>query len=492
MLSFNRWWHSAMVDTVEQAEVIAKRREECSMSSRYMFMTAMSGGIAILGLLLSSPAVVIGAMLLSPLMGPIMGLGFALAIGDYRWLRQSAVSLGWGSIMAIGLCAVIVFLSPLQDITQEIASRTRPNLFDLLVALFSSLAGAYAMIRGREGTIVGVAIATALMPPLAVVGFGLATFNWTVFSGALLLYITNLVTIALTAAVMARVYGFDSMLTERQSQLQNLMIGVMFVALAVPLGFSLSRIAWEARAGQQVRSELSAIFEESSRFSTPEINFDVEPLSITADVWTTEYVNDAQELAERRLARLLERPVRVELNQLLVRDEESAERAQLASANLQEEAREAQRRADNLAMRLSLAAGVSTDEVTIDRQRRRAIVRAAPLPDATMATYYALEQRIASTEQDWRIEMIPPRATLPAIPFENAEVGDGRAPTQGGTAALEIIAWAANRLGDEIEVSGPAEDRSRAIDLLGNAGVDTTASTEPSETVRARWAAPDN
>src|SRR3546814_10449905 len=106
-------------------------------------MTAMSGGIAILGLLLSSPAVVIGAMLLSPLMGPIMGLGFALAIGDYRWLKESARSLAWGTLMAVALCALIVFLSPIQTVTSEIAARTRPNLFDLLVALFSEIGRAH-------------------------------------------------------------------------------------------------------------------------------------------------------------------------------------------------------------------------------------------------------------------------------------------------------------------------------------------------------------
>ena len=100
-------------------------------------MTAMSAGIAVLGLLLSSPAVVIGAMLLSPLMDPIMGLGFALAIGDYHWLRQSAKSLAWGTLIAVGLTAVLVYLSPIQTITPEIAARTQPNLFDLFVALFS-------------------------------------------------------------------------------------------------------------------------------------------------------------------------------------------------------------------------------------------------------------------------------------------------------------------------------------------------------------------
>ena len=216
-------------------------------------MTAMSAGIAILGLLLSSPAVVIGAMLLSPLMNPIIGTGFSLATGDADWLRRCGKALLAGSAFAILFCALIVFVSPLQTVTEEIAARTRPNLFDLLVALFSALAGSYAVIRGREGTIVGVAIATALMPPLAVVGFGLATFNWTVFGGALGLFITNLVTIGLTAAIMARLYGFQSDLTHRQSRFQSLGIIAIFLALAVPLGLMIA-IYLAEYSGSRLRS----------------------------------------------------------------------------------------------------------------------------------------------------------------------------------------------------------------------------------------------
>ncbi|MFY8194499.1 MAG: DUF389 domain-containing protein, partial [Novosphingobium sp.] len=171
------WWTGHVIRQIDHGEVIERRKEDGNLSEHYLFMIAMSAGIAVLGLLLSSPAVVIGAMLLSPLMGPIMALGFALAIGDWAWLKRSALTLLIGSVLAILLCSVLVFLSPIQTITSEIAARTRPNLFDLFVALFSALAGAYAMIRGKEGAIVGVAIATALMPPLAVVGFGIATWN---------------------------------------------------------------------------------------------------------------------------------------------------------------------------------------------------------------------------------------------------------------------------------------------------------------------------
>ena len=90
-------WVEKVVGQVDQAEVIERRREDGSLSERYLFMTAMSGGIAVLGLLLSSPAVVIGAMLLSPLMGPIMGLGFALAIGDWDWINSAAARCCWAA-----------------------------------------------------------------------------------------------------------------------------------------------------------------------------------------------------------------------------------------------------------------------------------------------------------------------------------------------------------------------------------------------------------
>ena len=195
---------------IDHVAVVDKVSADAVWSGRYAFMTLMSAGIAVLGLLLSSPAVVIGAMLISPLMGPIIGLGFALATFDSAEIRDAAVALAAGIVIAVLFCALIVLLSPIQNVTAEIASRTRPNLFDLIVALFSALAGAYAMVRGREGTIVGVAIATALMPPLAVVGFGLATANWTVFGGSLLLFFTNLMTITLTAATPTAMYNTAS------------------------------------------------------------------------------------------------------------------------------------------------------------------------------------------------------------------------------------------------------------------------------------------
>lgn len=480
VLSWRKWWRDAVVGTVDQALVIEKRREDCAMSARYMFMIAMSGGIAVLGLLLSSPAVVIGAMLLSPLMGPIIGLGFAMAIGDYGWLRQSAKSLAYGSIIAVLLCAFIVFLSPLQTVTTEIAARTRPNLFDLLVALFSALAGAYAMIRGREGTIVGVAIATALMPPLAVVGFGLATWNWTVFSGALLLYFTNLMTIALTAALMARLYGFRSSLSERQTQFQNAVIAVAFIGLAVPLGYSLRQIGWEANASRQIQGEVMDAFDGRVRLSQFDINFDAEPIEVSATVLTPELRNDAEESASRGMERIAGQPVNFTITQYQVGTSKSAaEQAQLAAVQKREQAAIA--RADELAARLALIAGVSEDEVLVDRQRRRAVVRARPLDGASLAAYADLERRIAATELDWRIELIPPVRALPRIDFEEGE------PTPQGTKAIALTAWAAKRLDAPILLSGPQVDVDRVKALLAAQGVSDIRTEVSAGLLTIRW-----
>ncbi|WFL78251.1 TIGR00341 family protein [Altererythrobacter arenosus] len=460
VFSLRSWWSSEVVGTVDQKAVIEKRREDCLLSARYLLMLSMSAGIAILGLLLSSPAVVIGAMLLSPLMGPIMGLGFGLAIGDFSWTKQSAKSLFLGSLLSILFCALIVFLSPIQTVTSEIAARTQPNLFDLLVALFSGIAGTYAMIRGREGTIVGVAIATALMPPLAVVGFGLATFNWTVFGGALMLFVTNLVTIAATAFGLAKLYGFRTALTERQTRLQFGVTLFAFVALAIPLGLSLVRIANESRAQGQIRGAVLDSFAKNSRLSDLQINWDADPVIVTATVLTPRYQPRAEATVDRAVERIVGDEVQVTLTQVEVGvGQAAAERAQLAAAQEQEEA--SVRRANELARQLGLVAGVPDDDVVVDRQRRHAMVRADRLEGASLGTYRILEQRIAATEPEWSVEILPPISTLPPIPFEQKPDGEEgsatMAPTAKGAEALATTLWAAQRIGAPVELSGPVE-----------------------------------
>ena len=479
--SLRRWWREDVVGTVDQEQVIEKRRAECALSERYLFMTAMSAGIAVLGLLLSSPAVVIGAMLLSPLMDPIMGLGFALAIGDYQWLKKSARSLAWGTVVAVALTAGLVYISPIQTITPEIAARTQPNLFDLFVALFSALAGAYAMIRGREGTIVGVAIATALMPPLATVGFGLATWNWTVFSGALLLYVTNLITIALTAWAMARVYGFKTSLSSRQSVFQHFAVLAVFVALALPLAFSLQQIAFQTNSQRIIRGEIEEPFVVGSEISRLDVDFRSAPITVSASIYTPSPRSDAEAEIERALAARLGQPVELNLTQLQVGTAASAaQQAQLSAARANEE-EAALVRANALATRLALVAGVTEDDVTVDRTRRRATVRAERLDGATLAAYRALEMRIAATEPDWTIELLPPIGELPS---EIAFGEDG--PTPEGAQALAVVEWAARRVDLPILLVGNPIQTTQAAEILARRGVSVSVQ-EGFGPLRAEW-----
>lgn len=478
-------WLRKIVESVDQDAVVDKLDDEASLTGRYVFMTAMSAGIAVLGLLLSSPAVVIGAMLLSPLMSPIIGSGFALATGNFGWLRECAKSLVIGGLLAILLCALIVLLSPLQTVTPEIAARTRPNLFDLGVAFFSALAGSYAVIRGREGTIVGVAIATALMPPLAVIGFGLATGNVTVFLGSLMLFFTNLVTISLTAAIMARLYGFRSNLSARQSIWQGIGIATAFIVLAIPLGASLRQIAWETNASRQINGFIKDQFSKSARISQLDIDYDVRPIRIAATVLTPAFSPQAETQSRKVLERTLRQPVDISIDQFRVgANPRAAEAAQIAAAKAQEEAAATERQIAKIGELLSLAGGVSPDDVLIDREHQRAVVRARSIEGTSLAGYWQLERRVAALSPNWTIELVPPVRPLPDVQFSK-----DNQPTDEGLVQLALISWAANRLNLPVALSGSAEQSKYVADFLTAKGiaVQQTKSGSPRDTVVVKW-----
>jgi uncharacterized hydrophobic protein (TIGR00271 family) len=484
---FRRWWRVSVRGGVDQQTVIDKVREDSGFTPHFAFMTSMSAGIAILGLLLSSPAVVIGAMLLSPLMGPIIGAGFALAVGDSAWLKESGKAIVLGTIISILFAGLVVTLSPLQTVTAEIAARTRPNLFDLLVALFSAMAGAYAMIRGRMGTIVGVAIATALMPPLAVVGFGLATFNWAVFGGSLLLFFTNLMTIALTATAMAWLYGFRSYLSERQSQFQIAAMVVVFIALAIPLGLSLRQIAWEANVSRSANGYIKDQFGKRASVSQIEIDFDADPIVVNATVFTPKILAGVAEQSSRVLSRTLGQPIAVNVEQFKVETGEDANSAELAAAKMQEQAQQAEIQVTRLRENLALIAGVSVDDVTLDTSKRRAMVNAKPLPGASLASYYALEQRVAAGAKNWTIKLQPPAIALPDLMITDGAV----APASSRN--LDLIVWASDRIGLPLGMTGAIPDRSVARDALKAKNITVAQESDaviPGAGVKLRWLAP--
>ncbi|UZK69965.1 DUF389 domain-containing protein [Sphingomonas sp. S1-29] len=475
------WWRNHVITSVDHRSVVEKVEDEEAFDGRYAFMILMSAGIAVLGLLLSSPAVIIGAMLISPLMGPIIGLGFGVALFDAVEIRRALVAMVLGTIMAILFCAAIVSMSPLQTVTSELAARTRPNLFDLLVALFSGLAGAYAMIRGREGAIVGVAIATALMPPLATVGFGLATANWTVFFGALLLFFTNFMVIALSAAIMARLYGFGPRLSPRQTLFQTAAMLAVFAALAVPLGLTLRQIAWETNASRQARDIVSQQFGDNARVSQLEIDYTAEPVRVDATVLTPSFVAQAERSVKAKLEAALGRPVGLTIEQFRV-GVGDAEATQLARAQASERATREARAVTQIGEQLSLVAGVPTDRVLVDRDHRRAVVTATPLPGAGLEVYRALEARVAGAAEGWTVELVPPPAVPGGVSF-----GED-APDAEGSRAIATAIWAARRLQLPIGVSGAQADV--VVAALTEAGVAAEQVGSGNGAVEMRWLAP--
>lgn len=166
--------------------------------------------IASIGLNVNSTAVIIGAMLISPLMGPIVGMGLAVGINDFKMLTRSLRSLGTAVLISFVISTLYFLITPFGDVQSELIARTRPNLLDVLVAIFSGIALIVAKTQKSTvaSAIYGVAIATALMPPLCTAGYGLANGNWVFFLGAFYLFLINSVFITLSTWLVVKYLKF--------------------------------------------------------------------------------------------------------------------------------------------------------------------------------------------------------------------------------------------------------------------------------------------
>ncbi|MEO7960005.1 MAG: TIGR00341 family protein [Ginsengibacter sp.] len=165
--------------------------------------------LASIGLDTNSAAVIIGAMLISPLMSPILGVGLSVAIHDRRLFAYSFQNLATSVLISLGASIIYFYLSPLGEPTPELHARTFPTLLDVLVALFGGIAGIVSISRHEStNAIPGVAIATALMPPLCTAGFGIATANWNYFLGAFYLFFINAVFISMATYLISRYLNF--------------------------------------------------------------------------------------------------------------------------------------------------------------------------------------------------------------------------------------------------------------------------------------------
>lgn len=221
--------------------------------------------IASLGLNVNSTAVIIGAMLISPLMGPIMGIGLGVGINDFELIKKAFRNLAIATVFGILTSTVYFLISPLNEARSELLARTTPTIYDVLIAFFGGMAGIVASSTRTKGNVIpGVAIATALMPPLCTAGFGIASGNFTYFFGAFYLYMINSVFIAFATTLGVKLMHFSkkSFVDKvREKKVKQLVYMIIFLTMVPSVYITYNMIR-------------TNIFEtNATRFIVNEINF---------------------------------------------------------------------------------------------------------------------------------------------------------------------------------------------------------------------------
>lgn len=423
------------------ADLRGQVRSEGALTHGYVLMCVLSAGIAILGLLQSSTAVVIGAMLISPLMGPIASMGFGFSSFDGRWIRDAARVVAVGAGVGVLTAILLTWASPIRDATPEIIARTQPTLLDLAVALLSGVAGGYATVRQKGGTAIGVAIATALMPPLATVGYGIAVLQPAFALGAFLLFLTNLAAIAFAFAVVARLSGAARPRDRVEWTRTHIAITVLaIVALATPLGLTLQSIVTEARARAAVREASMAIFgSHDGRIAQLDVRRPLmKATRIEMVVITPEYVPDARERFARELEARLDEPLEFDLQQVLAADISAQTRALVNAAMERTRAGIA---ADVPPLdRIREAMGLPLRAVWTNRAERVVEIVPAEVPGWTLADYRRIETRANAAGDGWSVRISPPPVASLAVLVVAAE------PVEGAVSP-DLAAWAVRRWG---------------------------------------------
>ncbi len=263
----------------------------------YAALLIVAGLIALFGLLENSAAVIIGAMLISPLMNPILAAALALLLGDGKLGRRSAIVLVVSVAAVIAVTCLVAFVIPLKQATPQILARTTPNLLDLFIAVLSGLAGTLALRGGSVAMTIlpGVAIAVAVVPPLSVVGYGLSTHQGSIAGGAFLLFVTNLVAIVISAVAVFRVIGFQPRREAEQGRWKlRYRLGIstlVLILLSIPLFLTLRQAAIEIAVRSRLQRELEASF-KADEASVSDLSFSREPggLLIQATLRTGHYI----------------------------------------------------------------------------------------------------------------------------------------------------------------------------------------------------------
>ena len=265
--------HKHFVSQINHGNILSTINQPASLYPRYVFFIIISMTFATLGLLINSSTFLLGAMLLFPLMFAMNSLGFALCTLNFLELKRSSILILTGIFVSISTAYLIVKISPLSEPNDLILSKTNPNLFDLIVALAAGLVAGYSNIRSRGKEASAVAIAGSLSPPLAAVGFGFAINDYTVSFGAFYLFITNLVTMTLSIALIAKWYGFGIKNNTSFVLWQALVTLSVFIALSVPLAISMQKIAKAAYIQNLAEKIIKNVIGEESTLTNLNVLF---------------------------------------------------------------------------------------------------------------------------------------------------------------------------------------------------------------------------
>lgn len=220
------------VDKADEQAVVAEIKRNTEFKGANLWTLIFAIFIASIGLNVNATAVIIGAMLISPLMGPIMGVGLAIGVTDFELLKKGGRNLLIATVIGIATSSVYFWLTPLHEAQSELLSRTTPSLWDVFIAFLGGLAGVVAATRKEKNNVIpGVAIATALMPPLCTAGFGIASGNIYYFLGAIYLYFINSIFICLSTFLIIRFLKFSKRSFENQQYKKKVFRYILFITV---------------------------------------------------------------------------------------------------------------------------------------------------------------------------------------------------------------------------------------------------------------------
>jgi uncharacterized hydrophobic protein (TIGR00271 family) len=257
-------------DLADPESTIEGIKKDIEFRGFNLWILVFSIVIASIGLNVDSTAVVIGAMLISPLMGPIMGFGLGVGINDAATVRKSLTNLGVAAGIAVLSSAIYFLISPIDEAGSELFARTNPTFLDVLVALFGGLTGILAGSRKEKNNVIpGVAIATALMPPLCTAGFGLANGQWEYFFGAFYLFLINAILIATATTLVVRYLNFPlaTFVDPTRERKYKRYFAVALLALVIPSGW----IFYKTVSETVVTSRINSYVGEHAQFPGTEV-----------------------------------------------------------------------------------------------------------------------------------------------------------------------------------------------------------------------------